>query len=77
MKKRTHLSRVNSTKGINLLTDTPTNIIVKSLEIQLNELKRRGVRVWDFDNKSRTVEQIRMIGSKVYFLVEEKVDSER
>lgn len=77
MKKAAHLSRGNITKNLNVLTNTPVHVLVQSLELQLKELKRRGVEVRDFDNKNRTVEQIRMIGSKIYFLAEEKLDSER
>jgi hypothetical protein len=52
----------------NMLMTLPIPGIIASIEMQINILKRRGVVIKDWDNKNRTVEQIRMIGGKVYFL---------
>jgi len=54
-----------------MLMSVPVQALIVSMEMQLNVLRSRGVEVRDFDNKSRKIEQIRMIGNKAYFLAAE------
>lgn len=48
--------------------------LLGGIEFMVNELKRRGVKVVDYENKKRVLEMIRPIGNKVYFLAAEDED---
>ncbi|MBD5509964.1 MAG: hypothetical protein HDR08_01690 [Lachnospiraceae bacterium] len=50
----------------------PTETICQSIQLLINELHRRGVRLYDFDNKSRHIFQIQIMQGKIYFLMEEE-----
>lgn len=55
----------------NILQILPVAALISSIETMIGILKKRGVEIRDWDNKGRTLEQIRMIGGKVYFLAAE------
>lgn len=59
-----------------LMMNAPISTLIASMELQLNVLKSRGVEIRDFDNKSKKVEQIRMIGNKAYFLAIDDITKE-
>lgn len=42
----------------------------------IDELKDRGIRIYDFDNKDKAVEQIQIIREKVYFLAAKEEESD-
>ena len=60
---------INIEQTNNMLMNLPIPVLLKSMEMQLNILRKRGIEVRDFDNKERKIEQIRMIGNKAFFLV--------
>lgn len=49
----------------------PLATMCQSIQMLINELHRRGVKIYDFDNKTKHVQQIQIIGKNVYFLAEE------
>lgn len=67
--QKSNLYNIEDTKK--MLINLPIPILVKSIEMQLNILSSRGIKIYDFDNKKKVVKQIRIIGNKVYFLAEE------
>ena len=54
-------------------SEVPLATVCQSIQLLINELCRRGVRVYDFDNKNKCVEQIQIIQGKVYFLAAEEI----
>ena len=48
----------------------PIPAILSSMEMQIKVLKERGVEIKDWDNKEKTLKQIRMLGGKVYFFAD-------
>lgn len=53
-------------------SEVPLATMCQSIQLLINELCRRGIRVYDFDNKNKCVEQIQIIQGKVYFLAAEE-----
>lgn len=53
----------------------PLATVCQSIQLLINELYRRGFKVYDFDNKKKFVQQVRIIRGKVYFLAAEEVTS--
>lgn len=64
-KKKKNISRVAE----ETLNSVPVSLLCTSIEEIIKVLESRGYPVYDFDNKEKTVKQVRMIGGKVYFLV--------
>lgn len=54
-------------------SEVPSATVCQSIQLLINELCRRGIRVYDFDNKNKCVEQIQIIQGKVYFLAAEEI----
>lgn len=50
------------------LEKLPTIALLQAMEMLLNIINGRGIEVRDWDNKDKTVHQIRMIGAHPYFL---------
>ncbi len=50
------------------LEKLPTIALLQAMEMLLNIINGRGIEVRDWDNKDKTVRQIRMIGAHPYFL---------
>lgn len=46
----------------------PLATICQSIQLLINELYSRGVKVYDFDNKDKYVHQVQIIQGKVFFL---------
>lgn len=55
----------------------PNGTICQSIQLLLNELISRGYPLYDFDNKSRSLKQIQIVGSKIYFLATEEGSEEK
>lgn len=68
MKRKPYKKQSENMQKHNMLINTPIPILIKSMEVQLDILRSKGVEIRDFDNKSKVVKQIRMIGNQVYFL---------
>lgn len=54
----------------------PLVTMCQSIQLLINELKERGIKVYDFDNKDKAVEQIQIIRGKVYFLAAREEESD-
>jgi len=54
----------------------PNGVLCQSIQLLLNELKSRGFPLYDFDDKKRSLQQIQIIGAKIYFLAASEEDSE-
>lgn len=49
-------------------SSVPLATVCQSIQLLINELQRRGVPVYDWDNKDKYVQGIQIIQGKVYFL---------
>lgn len=45
--------------------------MLASIEMQIDILRERGVEIRDWEHKDRVLQQVRMMGGKVYFLAAE------
>ena len=54
----------------------PLATMCQSIQLLINELRRRGFPVYDFDNKTKFVQGIQIIQGKVYFLAAEEDSSD-
>lgn len=46
----------------------PTTAIVGTIDTMIGVLRRRGIKIRDWDDKDKVVQKIRCIGGKVYIL---------
>lgn len=60
----------------NEFDDVPVATVCQSIEMLIDSLTRRGYPVTDFDDKDKTVKQVRFIGGKVYFLAAKEGEHE-
>ena len=51
-------------------------MLCSSIQLLLNELQKRGVRIYDFDHKKPSLFQIQFIKGVAYFLAAEEGDDE-
>jgi len=61
-----------STAGQPIFSAVPLATICRSIQLLIDELRRRGYPLYDFDNKDKSVKQIMILRNKVYFLVEKE-----
>lgn len=59
-----------------LMKQLPVSAMVSSIEMQIDILRERGIEIRDWDNKDRTLRQIRILGGKAYFLADTEKDSD-
>lgn len=59
------------------LSGTPLASLCLGINYIMKELERRGKPIHDFDNKTKVVRQIQILGDKVYFLAEEESRDEK
>ena len=52
----------------------PLATVCESIWMLIGELRNRGYPVYDFDHKNKTVQGIKIIRDKVYFLAAEEAD---
>lgn len=57
-------------------SDIPLATVCRSIQLLIDELKDRGIRIYDFDNKDKAVEQIQIICEKVYFLAAKEEEND-
>ena len=50
----------------------PLATVCQSIQLLINELYRRGFPVYDFDNKKKFVQGVKIIRGNVYFLAAEE-----
>lgn len=53
-----------------IMQQLPIPAILASIEMQIKVLESRGVKISNWDNKSKSLKQVRMLGGKVYFFEE-------
>lgn len=61
--------------AVNALRRMPTIALLQTIETIVNVLAERGEKIRDFDNKEKTVQQVRMIGKYPYFLCARQKDN--
>lgn len=49
-------------------SEVPNGTICQSIQMLIGELRKRGYPMYDFDNKKRSIQQIQILGDKIYFL---------
>lgn len=54
----------------------PTTTICQSIQLLINELKSRGILIYDYDHKDKALQQIRLMQGKVFFLAAEEGQDE-
>lgn len=58
-------------------SSVPLVTMCQSIQLLINELKNRGFSIYDFENKEKSLQQIQIIGEKIYFLAaEEEVNAD-
>lgn len=60
-------------------SEVPNGTLCQSIQLLLDELRERGFPMYDFDHKERSLQQIQIIGGRIYFLAapeEGKADEE-
>lgn len=56
----------------------PLATICQSIQLLINELRSRGIPVYDFDHKDKALQQIQILHGKVFFLAaKEGIDDEK
>lgn len=58
-----------------IFSAVPLPMICQSILLLINELRNRGYPIYDFDHKEKSVQGIKIIQNKVYFLAAEEADS--
>ena len=49
-------------------SEVPNGTLCQSMQLLLDELRSRGLAVYDFDHKERSLQQFQIVGDKIYFL---------
>lgn len=67
MKKR-YQKPIITVDGMKKFIDAlPPLAIVQAIESQIAILRTKGIKIYDWEQKDRAIEQIRIIGGKAYF----------
>lgn len=53
----------------------PLATMCQSIQLLINELAGRGYPIYDFDNKTKSIQGIQIIQNRVYFLAAEEDDN--
>lgn len=64
----TFKQQVDAAAAKNGLTKLPTMAIVATIDTMIGILQSRGYQIRDWDDKSKVVQKMKCIGSKVYIL---------
>ena len=56
-------------------SSVPTATVCESIWLLVSELRSRGYPVYDFDHKNKSVQGIKIIRNRVYFLAAEEADN--
>ena len=70
MKKRYTKPFVSLDGMQKLKTALPPLVIIQAIENQIAILRTKGIKIYDWEQKDRAIEQIRIIGGKAYFFAE-------
>ena len=66
-KQRNKTNQFKQTE-VPLFDSVPIPVLCNSIQMIMDNMASRGFPIRDFDNKDKTVKQVRMIGGRVYFL---------
>lgn len=55
----------------------PTVTVCRSIMLLIDELRRRGYPVYDFDHKDKSVQGMQIMGQKIYFFMAKEAADER
>lgn len=72
IKKFKNKNQEEIVNGFQVFMNMPIPLILSSIETTIKLLAVRGVEIRDWDDKSKTLKQVRMIGGKVYFFAEKR-----
>lgn len=64
-----HMAK-NITISEQIMQALPIPAILASIEMQIKVLESRGVKISNWDDKDKSLKQVRMLGGKVYFFEE-------
>ena len=64
-----HMAK-NITISEQIMQALPSPAILASIEMQIKVLESRGVKISNWDDKDKSLKQVRMLGGKVYFFEE-------
>ena len=53
-------------------SEVPNGTLCQSIMMLVKELRKRGYPMFDFDSKNRSLQQIQILGDKIYFLAAEE-----
>lgn len=67
MKKRYTKPFVSIDGMQKLINALPPLVIIQAIENQITILRTKGIKIYDWEQKDRAIEQIRIIGGKAYF----------
>lgn len=56
-------------------SSVPLATICQSINLLIDELRGRGIQVYDFDNKDKTVWGIQIVQGKVFFMAAKEEDN--
>lgn len=49
-------------------SEVPNGTLCQSIQMLINELRDRGYPMYDYDHKERSLQQIQILGDRIYFL---------
>lgn len=49
-------------------SEVPNGTLCQSIQMLINELRGRGYPMYDYDHKERSLQQIQILGDRIYFL---------
>lgn len=53
-------------------SEIPAETICQSIQLLINELKRRGCLIYDFDHKNKIVHGLKIVHGKIFFIAAEE-----
>lgn len=68
MMKKRYQKPLITVEGMKKFIDAlPPLTIVQTIESQIAILRTKGMKIYDWEQKDRAIEQVRIIGGKAYF----------
>lgn len=68
--------RIKTASKTDQFSEIPTATLCQSIMLLVEELRSRGFPLKDFDHKERTLQQIQILGSGIYFLAAPEQEEE-
>ena len=67
MKKKYQKPLIAADRMKNFINALPPVVIIQNIESQIAILRTKGMKIYDWEQKDRAIEQVRIIGGKAYF----------